>query len=286
MTDAPEYLTVKELAQLLRIKERKVYDLAAAGDIPCTRATGKLLFPDADVRAWIDGKQTGTLPQRPKVFLGSHDPLLEWALRQSDCGLATFFDGSLDGIDRFLKGEGIAAGLHITDPDTGDWNTPIAARDCAGSDAVLIGWAKRQRGLVCRDKSIKTLQNVVGRRIAQRKPSTGAAALWDHLLKDADIALDAVKNVEECPSEADAILAVAEDRADVTFGLEAMAHPYNLRVVPLVVERFDLLIDRAAYFEPAMQTFLKFCQTDAFRARAQSLKGYDISGLGDVRWNA
>ena len=40
-----QYLTTKELAELLRLKERKVYDLAAAGEVPCTRATGKLLFP-------------------------------------------------------------------------------------------------------------------------------------------------------------------------------------------------------------------------------------------------
>lgn len=39
----PEYLTTKEVAQLLRIKERRLYDLASAGEIPCTRALGKLL---------------------------------------------------------------------------------------------------------------------------------------------------------------------------------------------------------------------------------------------------
>lgn len=31
------YLTVPELAELLRIKERKVYDLAASGAVPCSR---------------------------------------------------------------------------------------------------------------------------------------------------------------------------------------------------------------------------------------------------------
>lgn len=39
------YLTTKEVADLLRLKERKVYDLVAEGGIPCVRATGKLLFP-------------------------------------------------------------------------------------------------------------------------------------------------------------------------------------------------------------------------------------------------
>lgn len=40
-----EYLTVRELADLLRLKARKVYDLAASGTVPCSRATGKLLCP-------------------------------------------------------------------------------------------------------------------------------------------------------------------------------------------------------------------------------------------------
>ncbi|WP_407943286.1 helix-turn-helix domain-containing protein [Mangrovicoccus ximenensis] len=54
-----EYLTVRELAELLRLKERKVYDLAASGELPCSRATGKLLFPAAEIRAWIEGARGG-----------------------------------------------------------------------------------------------------------------------------------------------------------------------------------------------------------------------------------
>ena len=45
----PEYLTTREIAQLLRVKERQVYDLAAKGQLPVRRVTGKLLFPKADM---------------------------------------------------------------------------------------------------------------------------------------------------------------------------------------------------------------------------------------------
>ena len=51
----PAYLTTKEVADLLRVKERKVYDLAAAGEIPHRRITGKLLFPHTEIIAWIEG---------------------------------------------------------------------------------------------------------------------------------------------------------------------------------------------------------------------------------------
>ena len=80
----PDYLTTKEVAALLRIKERKVYDLASTGALECSRAMGKLLFPADAVHAWLSANLSGAGPApvaaRPGVFLGSHDPLLDWAL--------------------------------------------------------------------------------------------------------------------------------------------------------------------------------------------------------------
>ena len=82
-----EYLTTKEVAALLRIKERKVYELVSEGAIPVSRATGKLLFPRDMVEAWVRRHvdfRGGTegLVARPAVVAGSHDPLLDWALRE------------------------------------------------------------------------------------------------------------------------------------------------------------------------------------------------------------
>ena len=54
-----QYLTTRELAELLRIKERKVYDLAASGEVPCSRATGKLLFPREAIDAWLQRHSDG-----------------------------------------------------------------------------------------------------------------------------------------------------------------------------------------------------------------------------------
>ena len=54
-----EYLTTRELAELLRIKERKVYELAASGQVPCSKAMGKLLFPREAVTAWLASRSSG-----------------------------------------------------------------------------------------------------------------------------------------------------------------------------------------------------------------------------------
>lgn len=284
MTDAPEFLTVPELAELLRIKERKVYDLAASGKVPCTRATGKLLFPADDVQTWLAGK-TPRKAARPNVFLGSHDPLLEWALRQSRCGLATFLDGSTDGVTKFCAGEGIATGLHLHDSETGDWNVPTVSGLCAGLDVVLITWAIRARGIVVagdKSQAIKAVADLAGKKIATRSPQAGTATFFEHVTRD----VPEMTKVGPYHSEQDAVLAVSEGAADATLGLETVARQFGLGFVPVVDERFDLLVDRKAYFEAPMQTLLAFCQSEDFRKRAATLGGYDLSDLGKVRWNA
>ena len=70
-----ELMTTKEVADLLRIKERKVYDLAGAGEIPCVRVTGKLLFPRSLNQAWLVrhtyyGAGAEALKPRPAVVAG------------------------------------------------------------------------------------------------------------------------------------------------------------------------------------------------------------------------
>ena len=87
-------------------------------------------------------------------------------------------------------------------------------------------------------------------------------------------------------SENDAVLTVAQGAADAAFGLEALARPFGLRFVPILEERFDILVDRRAWFEPPMQRLLAFCATPEFQAQAAGLAGYDVSDLGKVRWNA
>ena len=115
-----DFLTTKEVADYLRIKERRVYDLIRQRAIPCTRVTGKWLFPRALIDLWLAESAEGERPVRPPpVLAGSQDPLLDWAVKESGCGLASLQGGSLDGIKRFAEGEAVAAGLHLFDAETG-----------------------------------------------------------------------------------------------------------------------------------------------------------------------
>jgi excisionase family DNA binding protein len=287
-----EFLTTRELAELLRIKERKVYELAASGDVPCSRATGKLLFPRQAVEAWImrnsSGLRVGTDAGRAQVFAGSHDPLLEWALRESRAGLATYFDGSLDGVERFANLGALAAGMHVYNPADGGWNEHLVERRFGRNPVVLVEFAWRARGLLVasgKQAAFLGIASLRGRRVVPRQPEAGSQALLEHLLEAEGLTPDDLELTALARTETDAALAVAEGKADAAFGLRGLAGQFRLGFVPLIRERFDLLVERRSWFEPPMQRFSEFCRSEAFRQKAEDLSGYEVSGFGRVHFN-
>ena len=87
-------------------------------------------------------------------------------------------------------------------------------------------------------------------------------------------------------SETDIGLAILDGSADAGLAVESVANSLKLGFTPLQKERFDLAIDRQAYFQPPVQALLAFTRTAEFAARAEAMGGYDISGIGSIRWNA
>lgn len=294
-SDLGELLTTREVAHLLRIKERKVYDLVAGGEIPHVRVTGKLLFPRPLLDAWLlrhsaHGEPSAEARERPAIVVGSHDPLLDWALRDSGAGLATFCDGSLDGLERLARGEAIAAGVHLLeDVANDDWNRDHVQRALHGQPVVLIEWARRQQGLIVppgNPAGLAQPRDLKGRRLIPRQHEAGSFLLLRHLLEADGASLDELTLLEPpARTEADVALAVADGKAEAGLGLAAMARQFRLDFVPLVRERFDLAIWRRAYFEQPLQRLFTFTRSTAFAARAAEFAGYSVTGLGTVHYN-
>ena len=287
-----EFLTTSELAELLRIKERKVYDLASSGKIPCSRATGKLLFPRREIDRWIaqnvSGETQTTLAPTADLILGSHDPLLDWAIRESRCGLACLFDSSEDGLTRFKQGEGIATGLHLLDADSDQWNLPAIEKKFSDYPVVLVNWAKRQRGIIVEKKNatrFPDLSSLQTAKVVPRQAEAGSQILIQTLLKKHNIESQSINWQEIARSENDAVLQVRNGQADATFGLRALASQYQLGFIPIIEERFDLLVDRQAWFSDRWQIFAKFCHSETFKTRLSQFDGFDCSDQFSVYFN-
>lgn len=296
-------MTTAEVAAYLRLKERKIYDLASANEIPCTRVTGKLLFPKPLIDLWIaSGTSGGGLRRaapRPLVAVGSHDPLLEWALRQSGSDIAMLFDGSLNGLRRFLDGEALFCGLHVPDRNASDPLGETANRhlfgtegEAATTEIVMLEWARRRQGLMVpkgNPLNLTGLKDLATRQavLRPRQPEAGSRVLLETLILSAglnpgDIRFDTTAAL----TESEAAAAVADGEVDTAFGIAAAAGRYGLDFIPLAEERYDLALDRRDFFDPPFQALMTVCRSAAFKAQAEKLGGYDVTRTGTVVFNS
>lgn len=290
-----ELLTTAEAAEYLRLKERKLYELVADRQIPCTKVTGKWLFPRADLDRWILAgmmRPHGVIPADPPPIVGgSHDPLLQWALSESRAGLAIMPEGSESGYRRLLKGEVVAAAIHFHDRDDPekDANIEIVSREATLYDAVLIGFAAREQGLLVAPGNplgLSAMRDVLEKkvRLVVRPEGAGAQQLLLALLRRQGATLQDVAATIEAPTGPDIAQAIRAGHGDCGVATRAVATAAGLDFVPLQVERFDLLMRQRDAFRPPLQKLLRLLTSPAFAQRAAELGGLDVSDAGSVRW--
>lgn len=287
--------TTSEAAGYLRLKERKIYEMVAEGSIPCTKVTGRWLFPKAEIDHWLAAsihRPPGLSRAEPApIVAGSHDPLLEWALRESGCGLATLAIGSEAGMERFLAGEAIAAGMHLHalgNPEADANVATLKARSDVG-DAVLIGFCRREQGFLVPSGNparITRIEDVLERhaRICMRPKGAGAQLLLLALLDRAKATLEGVQAGPMCPTGPDIAQTIRAGRADTGIATRSVANAAGLDFVPIVWEAFDLLMRQRDYFRPGLQSLMRFLRSQDLAARAGEMGGFDLSSAGSVRF--
>src|SRR4029079_15112235 len=191
-----DFLTTSEAADYLRLGERKLYELVTSGAIPCSKVTGKWLFPRHELDLWVMSglaRPPGMIaPDAPPIVGGSQDDLLEWCLRESGSGLASLNEGTMRGVERLQRGEVIAAAIHFHGPEISGnaaQYANVAALKAVPSlhDAVLVGIARREQGLLIapgNPKNLRSLTDVLssGALMAMRQPGAGAQLLLEALL--------------------------------------------------------------------------------------------------------
>lgn len=290
------YLTTEEAAGYLRLKERKLYELVASGGVPCTKISGKWLFPRAALDRWLEAglsRPEGMQPVSPPPIIGgSQDSLLEVAVRDSGCGLALLAEGSQAGLDRLVRGEVAIAAIHLhATPDDDGANRAAVLAESALHDAVVIGFARREQGLLVAPGNplgIAGIASAVEKRarFARRQKGAGAQLLLESLIAREAVPLQAMVLAEGiCATGQDLALAIRTGRADCGIASRAIAGAFGLDVLPLGWEHVDLVMRRRSYFEPAAQALLSWMRSPAMAARARDLGGYDLSLSGAVRLN-
>ena len=294
-------MTTSEAAEYVRLGERKLYELVTSGAIPCSKVAGKWLFPRHELDRWVLSglaRPAGMIATDPPPIVGgSQDDLLEWTLRESGSGLASLAEGTARGVDRLQRGEVIAAAVHFHSDaipaGSADDANIAAVRAMPGlHDAVLIGLARREQGLLVAPGNPKHLQSLAdvlaaGAQMAVRQPGAGAQMLLEALLTRAGAVHKDLRRLEPpCLTGPDLAAAIRTGKADCGIATRAAAKSAGLDFVPLLWEDFDLLMRQRSYFRPQIQALIGFVGHRRLKQRAAELTGYDTSHTGQIRFAA
>ncbi len=291
----PELLTTDEAAEYLRLSERKLYELVANREVPCSKVTGRWLFPRTALDRWVSAGliAPAALAQvaTPPIVGGSHDPLLEWGLRESHCGLANLPEGSEEGLRRLTRREVMIAAIHLhrLDGDDDSANLDAVANAPGLHDAVVLGLVRREQGILVASGNPLGLSDMASiassrARMGQRPAGAGAQLLLLALLARAGIAPDDLKLAKPAfPTGPDIAQAIRAGRVDCGIATRSVAKAAGLDFLPLTWERFDLVMRQRDYFMKGPQALFDFVRQQGFGERAAELGGYDVSEAGAVR---
>jgi len=227
------------------------------------------------------------------VAIGSHDLALDILAnylhkQYPQRSLSSSNVGSLGGILALKRGEAHLAGSHLLDEESGEYNVPYVKRLLPDQEVVIINLVYREQGLIVakgNPKGISGLADLLRQEVSfvNRQRGAGTRVLLDFKLKELGINPAEIKGYERVEFTHLAVAAaIASGTADAGLGIRAAAKALNLDFIPLLKERYDLIIPRLYYESPFLEPLLDILEQPSFRAEVESLGGYDTSHMGQV----
>jgi len=295
-------MNAKEVAQYLDIHEKQVYLLVKAQKIPCTRVTGKWLFPVELIDEWLQTSARNSLQQANKrlksidnalLAAGSNDPVLDVLLAAIKKNYPAFNifsanTGSISGLKALNDDLTDIAFSHLLDRQTGDYNTPYLQKLCPNRQPVVVNLFYRQIGfLITKSKAgnFRGWESLTrkGIRFINRQSGSGIRILLDYELQNRGIAGGDISGYEnEVYTHFEVGLAIISGEADAGIASAAVAKIMDLNFQPLLSERFDMILDKSTFFKPAIQAFIETLQSDQFRNRVEKIGNYSFKDAGRI----
>jgi putative molybdopterin biosynthesis protein len=292
--------------EFLRVKVGRVGDKFFASPLPrgsgaitsLTKADGIIRIPT--LSEGLDENEEVTIELlRPLeeilntvVMVGSHDLTLD--LLANLLGRSyppVFFSshpvGSLGGILAIKNGVCHLAGLHLLDPETGEYNFPYIRQYLKGMDVRVIHLVFREQGLIVRrgnPKGIQGLRDLTRQEIAfiNRQKGSGTRILLDHTLKTLSLKPGDIQGYEKEEYTHMAVAsAIAGDIADAGLGILPAAKAMNLDFIPVAKERYDLIIPSLYFEDEKIKRVIQLIRSDEFKEMVLRMGGYDISKTGE-----
>ena len=232
--------------------------------------------------------------KRNLLLIGSHDLSLDILKNELKAGQANFelnlqSVGSMGGLMALKRGEAHLAGAHLFDEKTGDYNLSFVKKFIPEQKMVLINLVYRQQGLFVLPNNPKHICGISDLkredvRFINRQRGAGTRVLLDYWLQKEDILPEEVQgyNLEE-NTHVNAAIAVASGKVDTALGILAAAKVFNLDFIPLMEERYDLVLPASLLEDIRIQTLLQIINSNIYKNKVELLGGYRTNQSGEIR---
>ncbi len=249
-------------------------------------------------------ERKGEEPQEPKrqntirdantlVIVASHDLALNFLAsklreKKPEFNVDVTYAGSLGGLIALQEGRADLAGIHLLDEETGEYNYPYLKHLMPGRELAVVNLAYRIQGLMFVRNNPKHITGFDDLRrsdirFINRQKGSGTRVLLDFELRKHDLNPSQVKGYER---ELNNHLAVAKSifhgEADVGLGIETAADTNGLDFLPLLKERYDLVIPLEKYRSKLVTELLEIMGGEEFKTVVTKLGGYDTSEMGKI----
>ena len=227
------------------------------------------------------------------VVIGSHDPLLDELadlIHREDrrLFLSSAHVGSMGGIMAVRRGEAHAAGIHLLDTATGEYNRAYIRKYFPHGGVYLIRCVGRQQGLMLQKGNplgITSFADIArdGVRYVNRQKGSGTRVLMDYLCDKYNVDRDKIYGYErEELTHNSVAVQIAGDSADAGMGIYATAKLYELDFLPICVEEYDLLIPEKVWNSGMVRQLVRTLKSEEFKRRIEAMGGYTLDNPGEI----
>jgi putative molybdopterin biosynthesis protein len=178
------------------------------------------------------------------------------------------------------------AGTHLRDESSGESNLSAIGHLFVRKSVAVITLAVWEEGIVVapgNPKSIRSVEDFARQDVAivNRESGAGSRMLLDAQLQRLGILGKKVRGYDRMAGgHLQAAWQVRSGDADGCIATRAAARLFGLDFIPLVSERYDLVIRRQPLDHPPVQAFLDTLNRASFRRELEGLGGYDTSSAG------
>ena len=227
------------------------------------------------------------------VVIGSHDPLLDELadlIHREDrrLFLSSAHVGSMGGIMAVRRGEAHAAGTHLLDTATGEYNRAYIRKYFPHGGVYLIRCVGRQQGLMLQKGNplgITSFADIArdGVRYVNRQKGSGTRVLMDYLCDKYNVDRDKIYGYErEELTHNSVAVQIAGDSADAGMGIYSTAKLYELDFLPICVEEYDLLIPEKVWNSGMVRQLVRTLKSEEFKRRIETMGGYTLDNPGEI----